>query len=168
LTQALEEDALAKCGDFGNLTKAGSPCGFSIPEGKTICAYHSRTPAERHDLAMKGALNASLKQTLPDDFEMGALQTADDVKTFVRTMLQWVLKKPIERWRAAEARGLLGLFVQIEQVQATQRLADAVLTSTHGGQSLVFLNQFMEGAPDGRRKIPSRVKTLTDEPELAS
>lgn len=159
---------MPKCGDFGHLKKNGAPCGFSIPEGKTICAFHGRTPAERHDLAMKGALSASLKQTLPDEFEIGELQTPDDVKAFVRKMLHWVLKKPIERWRAAEARGLLSVFVQIDQVQATQRLADAVLTAQHGGQSLVFMNQFLESPADGRRKIPARVKVLTDDSELVS
>lgn len=159
---------MPKCGDFGHLKKNGAPCGFSIPEGKTICAFHGRTPAERHDLAMKGALSASLKQTLPDEFEIGELQTPDDVKAFVRKMLHWVLKKPIERWRAAEARGLLSVFVQIDQVQATQRLADAVLTAQHGGQSLVFMNQFLESPADGRRKIPARGKALTDDAELVS
>jgi len=154
---------LPKCGDFGHLKKDGTACGFVLPEGKTICAYHSRDAEGRRTLAMKGALNASLKQVVPEDFEIGPLQTADDVKAFVRSMLHWVLKKPIERWRAAEARGLLSLFVQIEQVQATQRLADAVLTAQHGGQSLIFLNQFRDGSPDGRRKIP--LKALADDPE---
>ncbi len=159
---------MPKCGEFGHLKKDGTPCGFSIPEGKTICAYHSRTPAERHTLAMKGALNASLKQVLPEDVEIGDLNTAEELKAFIKTMLVWVLKKPIERWRAAEARGWVSLRVQIDQAEATQKLADAVLTAQHGGQSLVFLNQFLEGGPESRRKIPSRVKALTDESELAS
>ena len=159
---------MPKCGDFGHLKKDGSPCGFSIPEGKTICAYHSRDTEGRRTLAMKGALNASLKQTLPEDFEIGELQTTEDLKAFIKKMLEWVLKKPIERWRAGEARGLLSLIVQIDQVQATQKLADAVLTAQHGGQSLVFLNQFLDGSPDGRRKIPPRVKVLPPDPELAS
>lgn len=163
---------MATCGDFGHLKKDGTPCGFSIPEGKTICAFHSRDAEGRRALAMKGALSSSLKQTLPADFEIGELTTTDELKAFIKRMLEWVLKKPIERWRAAEARGLLSLVVQIDQVTATQKLADAVLTAQHGGQSLVFLNQFLDGSPDGRRKIPSRVKMLptvpTDSEEMPS
>jgi hypothetical protein len=158
---------LPKCGDFGHLKKDGSPCGFSIPEGRTICAYHSRNADERKALAMKGAASASLKHTLPEDFEIGELQTTEELKAFIRKMLEWVLKKPIERWRAGEARGLLSLIVQIDQVQATQKLADAVLTAQHGGQSLVFLNQFLEGGSESRRKLPSKVKLIPDQ-EVAS
>ena len=159
---------MPKCGDFGHLTKAGTPCGFSIPEGKTICAYHSRTPAERHDLAMKGALNASLKQVLPDEIDIGELNTPDDLKVFIKKMVVWVLKKPIERWRTAEARGWLSLRNEIDKTEATNRLADAVLTAQHGGQSLIFLQQFLDGTADGRRKLPSRVKVLPSEAEMAS
>ena len=159
---------MPKCGDLGFLTKAGRPCGQSISETSKGCTFHTSTPAERHDIAMKGALSASLKQTLPEEFEIGDLRTPDDVKAFVRKMLHWVLKKPIERWRAAEARGLLSVFVQIDQAQATQRLADAVLTAQHGGQSLVFLNQYLDGSMEGRRKLPGRVKAVTDASELAS
>ncbi len=160
---------MATCGEKGFRRKDGAPCGQSISPTAAGCKFHLATPAERHDIAMKGALSASLKQALPEELEIGALDTIDDVKRFLRSMVQWVLKRPIDRWRMAEARGLLSLYVQIEQVQATQRLADAVLTSTHGGQSLVFLNQFLEGGADTRRKLPGRIKVLPENTEeLAS
>jgi hypothetical protein len=160
---------LPKCGEVaGFLTKHGKPCGQSInPESKG-CKFHLSTPAERHDIAMKGALNASLKHVLPDDFDIGELVTIEDMKAFLKKMIPHVLKHPIERWRSAEARGWFGHLVELDRNRVQEKLADAVLTAQHGGQSLVFLNQFLDGSLESRRKIPSRVKALTDESELAS
>lgn len=159
---------MQKCGDFGHVKKDGSPCGFRIPHGKTICAYHSRTPAERRDLAMKGVFNARLKQVLPENFEIGALETTADLKSFIKKMVVHVLKKPIEKWRAAEARGWFALRIEVDKVEANNKLADAVLTAQHGGQSLVFLNQFLEGGAESRRKLPGKVKVIPEDSEVAS
>ena len=117
---------------------------------------------------MKGALNASLKHVLPDDFEIGVLMTTDDMKAFLKKMIPHVLKHPIERWRSAEARGWFGHLVELDRNRVQEKLADAVLAAQHGGQSLVFLNQFLESPVEGRRKIPARVKALTDEAEVVS
>jgi hypothetical protein len=117
---------------------------------------------------MRGALNASLKQVLPEDFELGDLSTIEDMKAFLRKMIPHVLQKPIERWRSAEARGWFGHLVELDRNRVQEKLADAVLTAQHGGQSLVFLNQFLDGSMEGRRKIPARVKALSNESELAS
>jgi hypothetical protein len=132
------------------------------------CKFHTSTPEELHDIAMRGALGASLKQVLPEDFELGDLSTIEDMKAFLRKMIPHVLQKPIERWRSAEARGWFGHLVELDRNRVQEKLADAVLTAQHGGQSLVFLNQFLDGSMEGRRKIPARVKALSNESELAS
>jgi hypothetical protein len=85
-------------------------------------------------------LSASLKQSLPEEFEIGELQSPDEVKALLVRMMRHVLKKPIERWRSVEARGYLSLFVEMGKIEKLDKLADAVLTAQHGGQSLVFLN----------------------------
>ncbi len=151
-----------KCGDFGHLKKDGTPCGFSIPEGQTICAYHSRDHEGRRALAMKGALNASLKQMLPEEFEIGELVTTEDMKAFLKKMIPYVLKKPIEKWRSAEARGWFGHLVELDRNRVQEKLADAVLMAQHGGQSLIFLNQFLEGGTEGRKKLPPRFEPPAD------
>ena len=90
------------------------------------------------------------------------------MKAFLKKMIPHVLQKPIDRWRSAEARGWFGHLVELDRNRVQEKLADAVLASTHGGQSLIFLNQFLEGAADGRRKLPARVKALPNEAEGAS
>ena len=159
---------MPKCGDFGHLKKDGQPCGFIIPEGARICAFHSRTPQQRRELALKGSFNASLKAALPDDFEIGELSTPEDMKAFLRKMLPHVLKKPMERWRSAEARGWFGFLVELDRNRVQEKLADAVLAVQHGGQSLILLQQFLDGAADSRRKLPSRVKPVPMESEISS
>ena len=159
---------MPKCGELGFVAKSGKPCGQSISETSKGCKFHTSTPAERHDIAMKGALSASLKQTLPEEFDVGELSTIEDMKAFLKKMIPYVLKKPIERWRSAEARGWFGHMVELDRNRVQEKLADAVLAAQHGGQSLIFMNQFFEDPPESRRKIPLRVKAIPQESEHAS
>ena len=147
---------MPKCGDHGFLTKAGKPCGQSISPEARGCVFHLATPEERKAIALKGAFNASLKNVLPEDFEIGTLETPEDMKAFLKRIIPFVLKMPIEKWRSQEARGWFSFLVELDRNRVTEKLADAVLTAQHGGQSLVFLNQFLEGGPDSKRRLPSR------------
>lgn len=153
------------CGDRGFLTKSGKPCGQSISEESKGCVFHTSTPEERKAIAMKGAFNASLKNVLPSDFDIGTLETPEDMKAFLKRILPHVLKQPIEKWRSQEARGWFGFLVELDRNRVTEKLADAVLTAQHGGQSLIFLNQFLEGSADGRRKLPPRFTPLPERVE---
>jgi hypothetical protein len=155
------EGTLKTCGQLGFTNDEGDPCGYRIGNkdytAKRPCPHHRKNRTKARVFQMKGAIAAKMRGVLPATFPVPPLSNMNDVKSFTRDLLNWVLKKPIERWRAAEARGLLGLFVSIEQVEATNRLADAVLTAQHGGLSLTYLNQFLETG--GGKPLPSRVRT---------
>ena len=152
-----------KCGDRGHLNIEGKPCQQNINPKAAACCWHSRSPKQRSQLAIKGALAAKMHRALPADDPMPILQEGlPGLEAACRYLFGVSLKRNIDRWRLSEARGFLTLLFQAEDLKDRRKLYEAIITLEHGGQAMILVNQFLDGQTGGRRRIPPKLSPVLE------
>jgi hypothetical protein len=79
-----------KCGELGFTTAEGTLCGQNIPPGAKGCLWHSRTPQERRELAIKGSFASRRKHppVLPSDTSAPVLDNPAGVRQLIAETIQ--------------------------------------------------------------------------------
>lgn len=156
-----------RCGDRGHVTASGQPCGQTISAKAQACIWHSKTPAERSVLALKGSIASRMNRALPATLPEPPFDTVDNIVTWSQQMAKAALTEDVDPRRLAEARGFAQLALSALAQRTQARLVDALTALESGGAAVALLAQFTNAQATGKRKPlpgPARVISLPSEP----
>lgn len=139
------------CGDSGNLTKKGTPCGFVVSGDVRYCPHHDPDQTRAQAFRAKGGLITNMKQ-LPDWIETGDFETTGDIRRTLAGIAREVASnQKADLKRAQVLIATCTAANTVLQTEAVRELNDTVMRAEGHGPALVIL----EGLKAGRtRRLP--------------
>ncbi len=157
-----------KCGELGHKTADGKPCGQTISATAKGCIWHSpdRTPEQKHQTAMKGALLAHKRRLLPETSRLPPFDTREHVIKFAEGLARDVLTRDVDPRRVDTALRAAGVALTAFAQETQEKLVDALLKIEHGGAAMLLLSRLQDGLTQGRRRpLPGRALPALQEVE---
>ena len=135
-----------KCGEGGYLTKAGAPCGFSIPAGESACHHHRADKTREREILEEARLGLRQKK-LPDGVLIEEWETAADVRLTLSRIAKAALTQSGTNLKVLDvAIRACSAANSAFQVEAIKELNETILRAEGHGPALVIL----EGLKAGR------------------
>ena len=144
-----------KCGENGFLTRAGAPCGFSIPTGESACHHHRADKTREREILEEARLGLRQKK-LPDGVLIEEWETAADVRLTLSRIAKAALTQSGTNLKVLDvAIRACSAATSAFQVESLKELNEMILRSEGHGPALVIL----EGLKAGRtRRLPGVVE----------
>lgn len=147
------------CGQYGFLTKAGTPCGYRIYGEAKSCPHHSDDPSVAKEFQRRGG-RTHAERRLPEEIGIVAsVRTTGELQATYAAVIQEVCtaKKPDFKRMEVILKALSGA-TAVLQTEAVKELNETVLRAEGHGPALVIL----EGLKAGRtRRLPGVVERKT-------
>lgn len=147
---------LKTCGEFGHLTKAGTPCGYKIPAGATACLHHTENKDAQRSMIEK-AMKQRREASIPDIEPNGFATIEDCLKVRAQIVRELTEKKVPDLRRLDLVLKAANGASADHAVKAAERTNELLLQLSGHGAGLAMLQRLKE-AP--LRVLPGKRKVL--------
>lgn len=152
-----------RCGDKGHKTILGRPCQQPINAKAKGCLWHSRTPAQRKLMSLRGNVIGRLKRALPEDYKMIPFDSRESVIRFAEDLARRVLTQDVDPRRVDTALRAATVALSAFTAATQEKLVEAMLRVEHGGTAMLLLARLTDGLTEGRRRpLPGRPLAIVE------